>query len=65
MNHICSKLNEVNIPVLIGKDLLTVFTLVDRVVAVLAFLLEVVSQCVKDGAGAGARVLLMPPQLKR
>lgn len=56
---------SVCVPVLIGEDLLTVFALVDGLVAVLPFLLEVLSQRVKDGAGAGARVLLMPPQLER
>lgn len=54
-----------HVPVLIWEDLLTVFTLVDRLIAVLALLFEVLSQCVEDGAPAGARILLVPPQLKR
>lgn len=41
-------------PVLIWEDLLTVFALVDGLVAVLALLLEVFSQRVEDGASAGA-----------
>lgn len=53
------------IPVFIWEDLLTVFTLVDGLVAVLAFLFEVLSERVKDGAGTGARILLVPPQLER
>lgn len=52
-------------PVLVGEDLLAVFALVDGVVAVLALLLEVLPQRVKDGARAGAGVLLVPPQLQR
>lgn len=54
----------VSSPVLIWEDLLTVFALVDGLVAVLALLLEVFSQRVKDGACAGARILLVPPQLQ-
>lgn len=53
------------IPVLIWEDLLAVLALVDGLIAVLAFLLEVFSQCVKNGARAGAGILLVPPQLKR
>lgn len=53
------------IPVLIREDLLAVLALVDGLVAVLAFLLEVFSQRVKNGACAGAGILLVPPQLKR
>lgn len=41
-------------PVFIGEDLLTVFALVDGLVAVLALLLEVFSQRVEDGTRAGA-----------
>lgn len=52
------------VPVLIWKDLFTVFTLVDGLIAVIAFLFEVFSQCVKNGARAGARVLLVSSQLK-
>lgn len=36
----------------------------DRLVAVLALLLEVLSQRVEDGARAGARILLVPPELQ-
>lgn len=54
----------VSSPVLIWEDLLTVFALVDGLVAVLALLLEVFSQRVEDGARAGARILLVPPQLQ-
>lgn len=52
------------VPVLVWKDLLTVFALVDGLVAVLAFLFKVVSQCIKDGTGTGARILLMSPKLQ-
>lgn len=57
-------LSRVCVPVLIWEDLLTVFTLVDGFVAVLTFLFEVFSQCVKDGACTGAWILLVPPQLE-
>lgn len=57
-------MRRLRIPVLIWKDLLTVFALVDGLIAVLAFLLEVFSQCVKNGTRAGAGILLVPPQLK-
>lgn len=53
------------IPVLIWEDLLTVLALVDGFIAVLAFLFEVFSHCVKNGARAGAGILLVPPQLQR
>lgn len=58
------KINAFCIPVLIWEDLLTIFALVDGLIAVLAFLLEVFSQCVEDGTRAGAGILLVPPQLK-
>lgn len=58
-------MNAFCIPVLIWEDLLAVFALVDGLVAVLAFLLEVLSQCVKNGTRAGAGILLVPPQLER
>ena len=53
------------VPVLVWEDLLAVFTLVDGLVAVLVLLFEVLSQCVKQRAGTGARILLVPPELER
>lgn len=53
------------IPVLVWENLLAVLALVDGLIAVLAFLFEVFSQCVEDGTGAGAGILLVPPQLER
>lgn len=60
----CEGIGGGTVPVLIGEDLLAVFALVDGLIAILTLLLEVFTERVEDGASAGARVLLVPPQLQ-
>ena len=60
----CEGIGGGTVPVLIGEDLLAVFALVDGLIAILTLLLEVFTERVEDGAGAGARVLLVPSKLQ-